>query len=65
MSYSISYFNFIVWRSVLDNKLLLKSTELSTSNMFLNVLEFLKEKKMQSLSYFFKILMRILYTSFI
>lgn len=53
MSYSISYFNFIVWRSVLDNKLLLKSTELSTGNMFLNVLDFLKEKKMQSISSFF------------
>lgn len=55
MSYSISYnnFNFIVWTSVIDNKLLLKSTELSTGNMFLNVLDFLKEKKMQSISFFF------------
>lgn len=55
MSYSISYnnFNFIVWTSVIDNKLLLKSTELSTGNMFLNVLDFLKEKKMQSIFLFF------------
>lgn len=42
MSYSVSYFNCI-GTSVPDSKLLLKSTELS--NMFLNVWDFLKEKK--------------------
>lgn len=48
MSYLISYnnFNFIVWISVIDNKLLFKLIELFIGNMFLNVLDFLKEKKM-------------------
>lgn len=58
MSYSMSYFNFIVWTSVFDNKFLLKLTELS--NMFLNVLDFLKEKKMQSfLKIFTPLLLRV------